>query len=156
MQTDWVDAIHTRLLVRYGTRWVSMWAGIPEDMVKADWAQELAGFGPSAISYALQHLPPDFPPTAAQFRALCLGRPEYTQPQLPPPTADPGRVRAMLANLKLAQNTDPKAWARDLRDREQRHGGVLRSGQRMTKFQRDAWREALAAEMQAEASEAFD
>lgn len=38
---------------------------------------------------------------------------------------------------------DPKAWARDLREREIEHGGVLPDGTRMTYVQRSAWRQAL-------------
>lgn len=143
LDARWVDAIHARLLVRYGTRWVNLWAGIPEELVKADWAEQLAGLGGPSIQHALEHLPPEFPPTAAQFKALALSRADEAPPALPAPKADPRRVAAIMAGLQRRQQRDPKAWARDLRDREMNHGGVLVNGKRMTQAQRDMWRRAL-------------
>lgn len=64
-------------------------------------------------------------------------------------------VRKATEGLKRIGATprDPRAWARDLRDRELSHGGVLASGARMTDAQREAWRRALrfdAAEVEAD------
>ena len=100
-----IDSLFARLQVRYGAAWVAMWNGIDIDAVKADWADELAGFAsaPGAIRHGLDHLPPDRPPNVAQFRALCRNRPDYAAPALAAPKAteaDRLRVRQMLAGLK--------------------------------------------------------
>lgn len=58
-----------------------------------------------------------------------------------PATRDPARLAAALA--KLAQQKDSLAWAKRLQWCEGRRAGKLPSGQRMTEFQRWAWRHAL-------------
>lgn len=67
-----VDEIHARLLVRYGSKWLNLWAGVPEQAVKADWCEQLAAVTPAGVRYALDNLPDDYPPNVAQFRALCM------------------------------------------------------------------------------------
>lgn len=102
------EQIHARLLVRYGAQWIRMWDGIDPAAVRADWAEQVGYFGREAIQHALEHLPPDRPPNAAQFKALCLAaprRPVYEPPGLerPDPTPeDKSRVREMLARAKAA------------------------------------------------------
>ena len=66
----YVERIHQRLLVRYGSAWVSKWAGVDQAAIQADWAEVLDGMKPEAIKAALAHLPEDFPPTATAFRKL--------------------------------------------------------------------------------------
>lgn len=70
LDLHWVERIHARLLVRYGTRWTSMYAGIDPELVKADWSEHLSGMSGESINYALKNLPDDFPPNAAQFRRI--------------------------------------------------------------------------------------
>jgi hypothetical protein len=85
----WVDRLHQRLLVRYGSRWTSLWAGVDPQLVRADWSDVLDGISPEGISYALAHLPPEFPPSAMQFRALAASRPASTAHlALPPPRGE--------------------------------------------------------------------
>lgn len=137
LESRWVDAIHARLLVRYGTRWVSMWAGIPEEAVKADWASELHGLGGDAIKHALEHLPMEFPPTVAQFKALALGRKERPLPALPAPKADPEVVAKIVASAKeIGRGCVGKEWAHALKAREE-------SGAHLTPAVRRMWRDAL-------------
>lgn len=88
----YVDEIHARLLVRYGSAWAAKWAGFDAQMmqaVKADWAEQLDGMEPAAIRRALDSLPPEFPPTATAFRALGedkgMPRPELMPAALPAP-----------------------------------------------------------------------
>ena len=139
LELRWVDAIHARLLVRYGTRWISMWANIPEDAVKADWANELHGLGGDAISHALEHLPPEFPPTVAQFKALALGRSEPKLKALPAPKANPAVVAQVVALAKtIGQGCIGKEWAHRLREREE-------AGEILTAAQRVMWRAAIEA-----------
>jgi hypothetical protein len=138
---SWVDSLFARLQVRYGSAWTNLWQGIDPAAVKADWAEELAGFesNPAAIKHALDNLPPDRPPMSARFKALCLNRPEPMPKQLPAPKADDAIVKAVVAAVKPSAGSDPKAWAYELRRRD-------RLGDRLTKAQRDMWRAALGAE----------
>lgn len=66
----YVERIHMRLMVRYGSAWLSKWAGVDQALIQADWADELDGMSSDAIKAALANLPPDFPPTATAFRRL--------------------------------------------------------------------------------------
>lgn len=132
-----IDLVFTRMLVRYGAAWVSKWRGIDEAAVRADWAHELDGLGEAAIRYALDHLPADFPPTASQFKALCINRPEPMPPLLPAPKADPKRVAAELERMRRVQaERQPLQWAYDLQEREKR-------GDSLSLTQMAAWRVAL-------------
>lgn len=114
----WVDRIFEKLNLIYGRAFIARWddCGYPIEDVKADWAHELSGFKdhPDAISYALQHLPPDRPPTVLQFREIARKAPPKPLPRLPEPKADMARVKAELA----------KAWA--VIGRKPNHGNVAR------------------------------
>lgn len=137
LESRWVDAIHARLLVRYGTRWINLWAGIPEEAVKADWAAELHGLGGDAIRHALEHLPPEFPPTVTQFKALALGRSEPPLKALPAPKANPEVVAQVVASAKsIGAGCVGKEWAHRLREREER-------GEKLPAASRAMWRAAL-------------
>lgn len=147
----WIERIWSVMLAFYGSRFTSMWsppAGVDALMhvskLKDVWRRELAGFvgRPEALAFALDHLP-DHPPTLPQFVSLCLRCPEPMQRALPAPKADPARVREALARMRQAQRIDPKAWARELRDRELQHGGLLGDGRRMTHAQKTIWRAVL-------------
>jgi hypothetical protein len=148
---DWVDAIFARLALAYGERFQQQWGAQSPALVKASWQREMQGVTSRGIAYALGHLPPDFPPNAMQFRALCLRAPGLTDPVRelldgPAPTpASVERLRRILAGLRTPLD-DPKAWARALRDREQR-------GERLGRAQRDAWRAALPPNRSSEGSD---
>lgn len=137
----WIDRIFERLTLRYGRDFLGRWEGIPIAEVKADWANVLDGFSaqPAAIAWALNQLPDSRAPTAQDFRALCRSAPPPDLPRLPEPKADPERVAAELSKMKkvpCADVFDFKRWARRLKAREE-------SGERLSRFQRDAWRETL-------------
>lgn len=145
LPSNWVDSLFTRLQVRYGAAWNRMWDGIDISVVKADWAEELGGFAcnPDAIKRALDMLPNDWPPNVAQFKALCIGPPGDVcdKPlRLEAPSADPKIVEAVKSVGRNVQTEGPKAWAWRLKARDF-------AGDRLTKFQRDAWREALKGEL---------
>lgn len=136
---SWVESIFARLAVRYGATWLRLWEGIDMAAVKADWAESLAGMSGESIKHALACLPTDRPPTVGQFKALCLGCPVDPTPRLPAPLAKRESIdRAKEIGIKVGA-VDPKRWAHLLRAREQ-------AGDRLTQFQRDAWREALRHE----------
>lgn len=110
MESSWVDALLGRLAVRYGEAFLRQWVGVDRATVAADWANVLDGIGPEAIRYALDHLPPDRPPNAMQFRALCrrASADERQAPALPAPkhrgpSADVmARLRAVRERLSAA------------------------------------------------------
>lgn len=66
----YVERIHMRLTVRYGSAWLSKWSGVDQAAIQADWANELDGMSDESIKAALANLPPDFPPTCTAFRKL--------------------------------------------------------------------------------------
>jgi hypothetical protein len=71
LNTSWIDRIFARLSVRYGSAWFALWAKIPSmDIVKEDWASQLAGFDAEAIKHALSNLP-EHPPNVETFKKLC-------------------------------------------------------------------------------------
>ena len=50
---QYVERIHQRLMVRYGSAWVSKWAGVDQSAIQADWAEQLDGMTPDQIKAAL-------------------------------------------------------------------------------------------------------
>lgn len=142
MPAHYVDRIFTRLMVRYGSEWLRKWEGVPEDAVKADWADQLDGFErrPDCIRYALEHLP-ERAPSVTEFRAICNRMSEPAAPRLEAPKADPARVAREVAKMQAAKDAirQAKDWAYRLQASE-------RAGERLSKAQRDMWRAALRAE----------
>lgn len=142
LDSRWVDAIHARLLVRYGSAWLNMWAGVSPELVKADWAEQLAFFAdhPEAIKNALDNLPADKPPTVVQFRMLCR-IPEVLPIARAVEIVDPV-VLAAVRKAVAPKTESPKDWARRLRQKE-------RACERLTWAQRAMWRAALGDEVEA-------
>lgn len=115
----WVDRIFDKLTLVYGQSFLRRWVDVDMAAVKADWAHELAGFAqhPSSIGWALQHLPPEKPPTVLEFRLLARKAPPEELPRLESPKADPERVAAELTKLapvRAPKVDDGKDWARRL------------------------------------------
>ena len=138
---SWIERIFARMLVRYGTAWTRAYEGIDAALLHEDWAYQLAGFesAPELIKHALENLPPDRPPTSGQFKQACLNAPRAMPKLLEAPKARPEVVSEELGKMKRwAREHDPRAWAHALREREER-------GDRLTQFQRQCWREALAS-----------
>jgi hypothetical protein len=145
---NWVDRIFRKLGATYGQAFLRQYDGVDLADVKANWAHELAVFqqAPDAIAYGLDHLPVDRPPTVLQFRDCCRRPTEHATStlKLPLPKPDPALARAVRAAWKPAGTGGPRAWAERLREREQR-------GERLTKFQSEAWRAALREPISEEA-----
>jgi hypothetical protein len=144
----WIDRIFSRIGIRYGIEWTRRWEGYEMKAVKADWAQELGGLqqNPTAISHGLDNLPPEKPPTATQFKALCVGAPCYFEKQLPAPKADSAVVAAVVSGVPRGGSHDPKAWARRLRERDE-------AGEKLPSAIRTMYRAALASELHAKDAE---
>lgn len=105
LPSDWLDRIFGRLALRYADQWLRMWDGLDMAVVRADWADVLAGVQhrPDALRHALEHLPPDWPPNATQFKALCDSAPTPKPPELeaPRPPVNHERVARLRAQLGL-------------------------------------------------------
>ena len=119
----WVEKIFDKLTLNYGQDFLNRYKSIPLADVKTDWSHEL-GFvmgRPSAISFALSNLP-ERPPTAQQFRALCLSAPQTDVPEALTysPPANPERMREELAKLsKPVPKVDGRDWARRVIERKE-------------------------------------
>lgn len=106
LSDDWTDSIIRRLHTRYGTSWTAKWASLPPEDVRDDWAAELEDLSYERVKYGLKHLPPDFPPNAGEFKAICMEMraPEVPQPlrvEGPPATPiDRERVKKMLRDVR--------------------------------------------------------
>jgi hypothetical protein len=136
-----IDALFNELGAIYGARFTNQWPAAMVDQVKQSWARELAAFEnrPDALQYAIDHLPTDHVPMVLEIRDLCR---HHITPSSGPrrkPLSDEERARAVevLRAFNRPCPQDPKDWARKLRAREM-------AGERLTLFQRQCWREALA------------
>lgn len=137
LPSDWTDHLFARLSVRYGAQWLRLWEGLDIKDVKADWSRTLSGFTGTDIAHALEHLPPDRPPTAGQFRELCRRAPGPTLARLEAPKTLPaGPVADALRGFRPGGGSvNPRAWAERLQQREA-------AGERLSMAQREAWRQA--------------
>lgn len=139
-----VQAIFGKMITRYGLPNVTKkWDGTELQHVHMDWTEVLDRCTRAMLWHAAGQLPASFPPTAAEFRALCIGAPPAPRaPELSAPPADPKRVSRMLAeaNAKaadaVARQGGPKAWAYRLKALEDRGG-------KLTAVQKDMLRWAM-------------
>lgn len=126
MQSSWVEALFTRLTVRYGRAFMAQYEGLDLDLIKSDWADALDGVTPDRIRFALEHLPADRPPNALQFRSLCREMRPASTGQLAalsldrnpvPPTAEQQealrRVRDDLSRYRLYRTPEPADLRRE-------------------------------------------
>lgn len=134
LPSSWVDQIFMKLTVAYGHRFLSQYSGIDLELVKADWAEELAGFqqSPSAIKHALSVLPSDNPPNVFQFRDLCRKAPQYLPKALPSPPPDPTLAQELRRAFKPVTGMGDRSWAAKLQAR------IDAKEIRPTRFQLDA------------------
>lgn len=113
--------------------------------VKTMWGYELSGYAghPSAIRYALDHLP-ERCPNVIQFRNLCRAAPSIPVVRIEPPKAEPERVAAelaKLADLSKVPKTDSKEWARRIISRHEQ-------GDKVSRYSLDCARSALGIVVQ--------
>lgn len=139
-----VDHLFAKLAVRFGDAWTRKWEGIQMTAVRADWAAVLDGLPGPALQHGLNNLPREFPPTAHQFRDLCIRRADDDRasvPALPPPSSvnvgQAQRLREIVVGA-FSGRKDPHAWAERLQARHQ-------SGERLTPAQVNAYTAALRA-----------
>ena len=119
---DFVVQIHSALAVRYGRRWLAMWAGLDMELVRSDWRRVLRDYAgnPAAVMHALDNLP-EMVPTALEFERLCAAGPRPAWQPLPPPvTSDEGRkvMRDLLERLRASSRPlSPKERAAAIADK---------------------------------------
>lgn len=138
---SWVDRIFDKLSVRYGQAFLRKWDGLDMKVVKADWAEELAGFSEhgNSIAWALQNLPAEKPPNVGEFRAIANRAPAPNVPRLERSPAEvPAEIRGKIdAIVKPAKGKDYRAWAKVLMARHEAGDKTL------TKAQIDMAKDAL-------------
>lgn len=130
LPAPWVDRIFDKLTLTYGQAFLRRWQDLDIQAVKEDWAHELSGFqqSPKAITYALQNLPVDKPPTVLEFRAICRARPPEVFVALPSAPADPERVaeHAASARRRMSRHVPGnKDWAHRIINRHAADDRVL-------------------------------
>jgi hypothetical protein len=155
LDSDTVDVIFARLATIYGARFTNQWPAAQAAEVKRSWSHELREFAEDldAIDYALSHLPSDHAPMVLEVRDLARTHRRVTSAteqrrQAPVTEEDRERAVAILRSFRRPDKQDPKAWARRLRFREL-------SGERLSLFQRQCWREVLGVSG-GEASSTYD
>ena len=72
LRPDWVKALFAKFSARYGTLFADRYAGVPQDVLIAEWGAELAGCSGEDIRRGLDGCRDlKFPPTLPEFLALC-------------------------------------------------------------------------------------
>jgi hypothetical protein len=135
-----MDSLFETLGAVYGGRFTHQWPVEALPTVKAAWNRELLPFveNPAAIQYAVDNLPADHIPNVLEIRDMCR---RFVNPSRSPrfkPLSEEEQQHALgiLGSIQRPGPQDARAWARRLRAREL-------AGERLTRYQRSAWREAI-------------
>ena len=101
LRPDWVRALFAKLSARYGTLFADRYAGVPQDVLIAEWGAELAGLTGDDIRHGLDGCRDlKFPPTLPEFLALC-------RPPIEPHTA----FMEALRNMRERDLGNNPAWS---------------------------------------------
>lgn len=114
LPVEYVERIHKRLAIRFGSRWSGMWAGIPQDELVQDWAEQLSRVTVERIKFALENLPAEFPPNASEFRAIANRMPVAAPLALTGPPVDPVVAKKALSTMQTAGMPTPSEWMAQL------------------------------------------
>jgi hypothetical protein len=151
LSPEWVDMIHTKLMLIYGRRFSDQYPGLDAAAIKGTWAHELSGMSAECIKWGLMNLPRSpFPPNVLEFRDICNRRapdPVHTITIKGSRTSTEVRARLAAAARALSGNADPLHCAKRLREREQ-------AGEFLSPVQRKFWRDALGVKTLHEPEEA--
>lgn len=149
LHAGWVEKLFRKLSATYGQAFLRQYDGVPMEDVKANWGHELACFqqSPQAIARGLDRLPTDRAPTVLQFRELCRGQAEHDKLALPAPPSVPVAPEVVAATKAAFQRKDDRGWRDWAVALKRRH----ESGERLTRYQIHAYREALGIDAQAAA-----
>lgn len=147
---NWVEKLFRKLSATYGQSFLRQYDGVPIEDVKANWGHELACFqqNSAAISRGLELLPSDRAPTVLQFRDLCKSSAPNEPLTLSYAVGDPVSPDVVAATKAAFQRKDTQGWRDWATVLRRRH----ESGERLTRFQVSAYREALGIVSQAEAA----
>lgn len=107
LEKAWIDRIFALMACTYGRKFSDMWAGQDADMVKAVWAEKLAGFHerPDAIKYALDCLEGrEWPPTLPEFLSDCRRAPKLVVATLEHKLSPEDLERNRLRVRKMAES----------------------------------------------------
>lgn len=145
LPSGWIDRIFAKLTARFGRDFLSRWEGVELDIVKADWAEELAGLQkrPDAIVYALENIGGK-PPMVDDFKALCNRAPVDGVLRLPSPKASQDVIEKavqLARDALLTRKGDPLDTLRELAESDARDGTYR--GQPVTLAQRQTYKQAL-------------
>lgn len=147
LSAQWVDLIHSKLVLAYGARFWEQYRGLDPETVKRSWAQALTNLSTEQLKFALQreNLDPNYPPNELQFLAVCK---RYREPIKPLPQLSKKtepltpqqreRMRQAIESI-TSMPRDPKRCARMLRERE-------KAGELLSPVQRRHWRDVLGEE----------
>lgn len=122
---DWTKRIFSRMTAVYGSQFSAKWDAENMDEVLSVWSDELRNFRdhPSAIKYALLHLPEDFPPNLQQFKSLCREglkreeKPLALERKLTHEEIEFGRLKVEQLAREVLKPTNARKWIYDLRAR---------------------------------------
>ncbi len=99
LAAETVDLIWARMSVAYGHRFLSIFEGFSDEVVKADWAHQLGSLPEHRILWGLDHLPARVP-DAPSFRQHCQLAPQPDAPLSLPhgPKAPAPRIARLFAD----------------------------------------------------------
>ncbi len=106
----WMPRLFAKLQARYGNRWSSQWP--TEEMREAairEWSEVLRDVDPHKIKAFLDHYNSEWPPCAAEIRAVCKPATHAAhQPYkaLPKPKRSRDEMAGYFADLKAAIRRD--------------------------------------------------
>lgn len=107
----------------YGKHWLDMWADVPVEAVKNEWANGIERFKLPEIGKAIEHCAAHckFPPTLPEFIQLCKANtPSEIHKALPRHLTDEElaanqrRIQEEVAKLAANPPRDYKQWARNI------------------------------------------
>lgn len=137
MRASWVEALFLKLAARYGTLFLDRYAGVPQQLLIAEWSVELAGYTPDEIRRGLDGCRAlKFPPTLPEFLALCR-----------PPIDAHAAFTEAIDNLAKREHGQNPAWS---------HPGIYWAAQAVGVFDlkqstyaaiKPRWERALADQM---------
>lgn len=101
LPVQWVERLFQKLLARYGTLLTDRFAGVPRELLLAEWADELAGYSGAELATGLDGCRAlKFPPTLPEFMALCR-----------PPIEPAAAYHEALRNLREREQGGNPAWS---------------------------------------------
>lgn len=106
-----IDRLFAVLASYYGRHWLALWDDCPLDLVKRQWADDLARFDDAVFRAALEAIKSEgrkFPPSLPEFAALCgtfqrkgAHKLALVTPRVRPPAGTFQKLRDVLSKVKV-------------------------------------------------------